>query len=206
MFTAAQRALASGHAICLFPEGVSHISGRLERLRSGAARMALTSAAAGQSVTIVPVGLNFDRLSLFRSRVIAVFGQPFDAADLVAAFRQDPQDAAQLLTDRIADRLRELTIEADSRADLPLVDRIDRLHAAARGVSRDPAQRVRRRRRVIADGMERLRPADPAHYCAMLDDLRIYDDQLKAFGLRESDVDRRMPTALRGWHRGSWQQ
>ena len=155
--------------------------------------MALTSAAAGHPVTIVPVGLNFDRLPLFRSRVFAVFGQPFDAADLVEAFRQDPQAAAQRLTDRIADRLRALMVEADPRVDLPLVVRIDRLYAAARGVSRDPAERVRRRR-LIAGGMERLRTADPAQSNAILDDLRIYDDQLKAFGLRESDLDWRMPT------------
>ena len=193
MFAAVQRALAGGHAICLFPEGISHVSGHLEQLRSGAARMALTSAAAGHPVTIVPVGLNFDRLPLFRSRVIAVFGQPFVGADLVEEFRQDPQGAAQLLTDRIADRLRALMVEADPRSDLPLVDRIDRLYAAARGVSRDPAERVRRRR-LIAGGMERLRMNDPAQYNAILDDLRIYDDQLKAFGLRESDLDRRMPT------------
>ena len=193
MFAAVQRALAGGDVICLFPEGISHVSGHLERLRRGAARMALTSAAAGHPVTIVPVGLNFDRLPLFRSRVIAVFGQPFDAADLVEAFRQDPQAAAQRLTDRIADRLRALMVEADPRVDLPLVARIDRLYAAARGVSRDPAERVRRRR-LIAGGIERLRTADPAQYNAILDDLRIYDDQLKAFGLRESDLDRRMPT------------
>ncbi len=192
MFAAVQRALANGHVICLFPEGISHVSGRLERLRRGAAQIALTSAAADHPVTIIPVGLNFDRLPLFRSRVIAVFGQPFDAADLVEAFRQDPQTAVQRLTDRIADRLRALMVEAGPRADLPLVDRIDRLYAAARDVSRDPAERVHRRR-LIAGGMERLRTADPAQYDAILDDLRIYDDQLKAFGLRESDLDRRMP-------------
>ena len=192
MFAAVQDALAGGHALCLFPEGISHDSGHLERLRSGAARMALTSATAGHPVTIVPVGLNFDRLPLFRSRVIAVFGQPFDGADLVDAFRRDPQTAARELTDRITDRLRRLLIEADPRADLALVARIDRLYSAARGVPRDPAERVRRRR-LIASGMERLRAHDPPQYDAILNDLRIYDDQLKAFGLRESDIDRRMP-------------
>jgi 1-acyl-sn-glycerol-3-phosphate acyltransferase len=192
MFAAVQQALASGHALCLFPEGISHASGHLEQLRSGAARMALTSAVAGHPVTIVPVGLNFDRLPMFRSRVTAMFGQPFDGADLVAAFTEDPRGAAQRLTDRITERLRELMVEADPRADLPLVDRIDRLYAAARGVSRDPADRIRRRG-LIAAGIERLRASDPPQYHALLDDLRVYDAQLQAFGPRESDLDRRMP-------------
>ena len=192
MFLAVQQALQNGHAICLFPEGVSHASGHLEPLRSGAARMALTSAVAGHPVTIVPVGLNFDRVPMFRSRVTAMFGQPFDGADLVERFKQDPRSAAQVLTDRIGERLRMLLVEADPRADLPLVDRIDRLYAAARGVSRDPAERVRRRG-LIAGGMERLRASDPLQYNALLDDLRLYDRQLQAFGLRDSDLDRRMP-------------
>ncbi|MDP7478731.1 MAG: hypothetical protein QGI10_05635, partial [Vicinamibacterales bacterium] len=102
---------------------------------------------------------------------------------------------ARALTDRITDRLRRLLIEADPRADLPLVARIDRLYAAARGVSRDPAERVRRRQ-LIANGIERLRASDSAQYDAILDDLKVYDDQLKAFGLREGDLDRRMPSGL----------
>ena len=194
MFAAVDQALASGHAICLFPEGISHDGGHLERLRSGAARMALTSAAAGHRVAIVPVGLNFDRLPMFRSRVVAVFGHPFDVADLVDTYTDDPQGAVRVLTERIASRLRRLIIEADPRSDLQLVARIDRLYAAARGVSRDPAQRIFRRR-LIAIGLERLRRENPRRYESVLTDLRVYDDQLKSLGLREADLDRRMPAS-----------
>ena len=160
MFAAVQDALADQHAICLFPEGISHVSGRLEPLRSDAARMVLSSAAAGRPVTIVPVGLNFDRLPMFRSRVVAIFGQPFDAADLVDLFGRDPVAAVCALTDRIADHLRAILVEADPREDLKLVARVDRLYAAARGVGDDPADRVRRRQ-LIATGLDRLRQEDP---------------------------------------------
>ncbi len=192
MFTAVQQALASGEAICLFPEGISHVSGRLEPLRTGAARMVLTSAAAGHPVTIVPVGLNFDRLPLFRSRVVAMYGPAFDGADLVERFRDEPQEAARALTERIAGNMRRLLVEANPRGDLPLVARIDRLYASARGVSRDPAEKVRRRQ-AIAQGIDRLRETDPARYESVLEDVRLYDEQRRAFGLRDSDLDRRMP-------------
>lgn len=191
-FAAVERALARGDAVCVFPEGVSHVSGRLEPLRTGAARMALAAAAAGRRVAIVPVGLNFDRLPMFRSRMTAMYGRPFDAGDLVDAFRADPHGATRTLTDRIAARLRRVMIEADPRSDLPLVDRVDRLYAAARGVSRDPAERVRRRR-LIARGMDRLREEHPDRYDAILGDVLAHDEQLRALGLREQDLDRRMP-------------
>ena len=192
MFAAVQQALADKHAICLFPEGVSHVSGHLEPLRTGAARMVLTSAAAGHPVTVVPVGLNFDRLPMFRSRVVAMFGPPFDGADLVNSFEQTPKDATRVLTDRIADHLRRLVVEADPRTDLKLVARVDRLYAAARGVSGDPAEKVRRRR-LIAAGINGLREEDPEQYASLNEDLRLYDEQLRSFGLRDSDLDRRMP-------------
>ena len=191
-FAAVERALARGDAICLFPEGISHVSGRLEPLRTGAARMALAAAAAGRRVAIVAVGLNFDRLPMFRSRMTAMYGRPFDAEDLVDAYRADARDATRLLTERIATRLRRVMIEADPRADLPLVDRVDRLYSAARGVSRDPADRVRRRRQ-IARGMDRLREEHPARYDVIRADVLAHDEQLRALGLREQDLDRRMP-------------
>lgn len=193
-FAAVERALGAGDAVCLFPEGISHVSGRLEPLRTGAARMALAGAAAGRRVAIVPVGLNFDRLPMFRSRVTAMYGRPFDADDLLDTFRDDPPRAARELTDRIAGRLRRVMIEADPRADLPVVDRVDRLYAAARGVSHDPAERVRRRR-LIARGMERLRREHPARYDAILRAVLDHHEQLRALGLRERDLDRRMPAS-----------
>ena len=91
MFRAVEATLAQGDAICLFPEGVSHDRGRLVPLRTGTARMALASHARGVPITIVPVGLNFEHVSAFRSRVTAVFGHPFDCADLSEAYAADGQ-------------------------------------------------------------------------------------------------------------------
>ena len=156
MFSAIEATLADGEAICLFPEGISHDTGRLEQLRTGAARMALASEAQSSPVSIMPVGLNFDRVPRFRSRVTAVFGHAFGCDDLLDEYHRDRAAAVRHLTDRIRDRLRRLMVESDPRHDLPVVARADRLYASARGVSRDPAERIRRRR-LIATGMAELR-------------------------------------------------
>ena len=152
-FSAVSGALAAGDAICIFPEGISHSTGRLEPLRTGAARMALAAERAGTRVTLVPVGLNFDRKTAFRSRVTVVFGQPFSGRDLLEA-KDGNEDAAvaRALTDRIATHMRRLLIEADPRGDAALVERVDRLYAAARDRPADPAERLARRR-TIAEGM-----------------------------------------------------
>ena len=194
MFAAVEAAFAAGEAVCLFPEGISHSEGRLEPLRTGAARMVLSSAAGGHPVTVVPVGLNFEHVARFRSRVTVFFGRPFGTDDLAAAYAADPQAAARELTDRIERKLRRLMVEAEPRHDLPLVMRIDHLYTAARGVSRDPRERVIRRR-VIAAGMAQLRERDPQRLADITASVGEYDASLARFGLRDHDIDRRIPFA-----------
>ncbi len=194
MFSAVAASLAAGEAICLFPEGTSHARGRLEPLRTGAARMVLNSCAAGHPVSIVPVGLNFDALARFRSRVTAVFGHKVDYTDLAAGYAEDETAAVRALTDRIEQRLKHLMVEAEPRHDLPIVERIDRLYAAARGASRDARERLGRRR-LIAAGMAKLREQDPARLAELMALVEEHLASLARFGLRERDVDQRIPAA-----------
>ena len=194
MFAAVAASLASGEAICLFPEGTSHARGKLEPLRTGAARMVLNSCAAGHPVTIVPVGLNFDALARFRSRVTTVFGRPLEYGDLAARYAGDEMAAVRELTDRIEQRLKHLMVEAEPRHDLPIVERIDRLYAAARGASRDARERLGRRR-LIAAGMAKLRERDPARLAEIMTQVEDHLAGLARFGLRERDLEQRIPAA-----------
>jgi 1-acyl-sn-glycerol-3-phosphate acyltransferase len=187
-FAAVDAALAAGDAVCIFPEGVSHSTGRLVPLRTGAARMALSAARAGTRVALVPVGLNFERKTAFRSRVTVVYGQPFWGEDLLPQSGDAEPETVRALTDRIAKHMRQLLIEADPKADAALVERVDRLYAAARGRAADPADRVARRR-AIAAGMERLRRTAPERYEEILLRLRRYDQRLRRFGFRDRHLD-----------------
>ena len=192
MFAAVAASLAAGEAICLFPEGTSHARGRLEPLRTGAARMVLNSCAAGHPVTIVPVGLNFDALARFRSRVTTVFGRAVEYEDLAARYAEEETTAVRDLTDRIERRLKHLMVEAEPRHDLPIVERVDRLYAAARGASRDARERLGRRR-LIAAGMAKLREQDPARLAEIMALVEDYLASLARFGLRDRDVEQRIP-------------
>jgi len=197
-FAAVDAALARGDAICIFPEGVSHSAGRLVPLRTGAARMALSATRTGTRVALVPVGLNFERKTAFRSRVTVVYGPPLWCDDMVPPQRapgitrvedEEPQpEVVRALTDRIARHMRRLLIEADPTADAALVERVDRLYAAARGRAGDPADRVARRR-AIAGGIERLRSKNPRRYEEILLRFRRYDQRLRRFGFRDRHLD-----------------
>lgn len=187
MFAAVGAALSQGDAVCLFPEGKSHSSGRLEELRTGAARIALAAAADGVPLKIVPIGLNLNRKAVFRSRATALYGRPFAVDDLLDLYAADQVAAVKALTERIAERLRALIIEADPRSDAQLVERVERLYATARGVPADPRERIERSQ-IIARGVERLRSADPARYEAIRERVRAYDALIARFGLRDRDI------------------
>lgn len=190
-FAAVAGALDAGDCVCVFPEGITHEHGRIQPLRTGAARMALDALFRGVTVAIVPVGLNFEQRTTFRSRVAVVYGRPFVADDLGDLARQNPAEAVRALTDRIARALRQLVVEADPKADARLVARVDRLYTAARHAPVDPATRVQRRR-VIARGIDRLRSEDPGRFRTLVDRLSAYDSRRRRFGLRDRDLDWRV--------------
>jgi hypothetical protein len=62
------------------------------------------------------------------------------------------------------------------------------MYAAARGIGRDPHERVERRR-IIAAGIERLRAADPQRYDEILLRFHRYQNRLERFGLRDRHLD-----------------
>jgi glycerol-3-phosphate O-acyltransferase / dihydroxyacetone phosphate acyltransferase len=185
-FAAVARALQNGDAICIFPEGVSHSTGRLAPLRTGAARMALDAQRRGVPVQLVAAGLNFDRKTTFRSRATVLFGRPFDLSDLASA--ADEAAVVRLATDRIAGEMRQLLVEADPHDDTALVDRVERLYSGARGRPRTPQERIARRQ-AIASGMVALRARDPHRFGEAAARLRRYDQRMRRFGLRDRHLD-----------------
>jgi hypothetical protein len=180
--------------VCIFPEGISHSRGRLVELRTGAARIPLAAESRGTSLTLVAVGLNFDRKTRFRSRVTVAYGPPFHARDIAAGPDRSEPAAVRALTDRIAGHMRRLLIEADPGADARLVDRVDRLYAAARGIAHDPEERIARRR-AIAAGIHRLRDTAPERYEDILMRVRRYEQRLQRFGLRDRHLDMQVSPA-----------
>jgi hypothetical protein len=145
--------------------------------------MAIGAEREGIRVTLVAAGLNFDRKTTFRSRATVLYGRPFSVFDLAA-----DTDGVRLATERIADEMRRLLVEADPGGDAAMVARVERLYSAARGRPRSPQERVARQQ-AIAQGIERLRAADPVRFEETTLRLRRYDQRLRRFGLRDRHLD-----------------
>ena len=77
-FELSRALLKRGGTIAICPEGISHNEPRLMPLKSGAARIALSAASAGErlDIKIVPAGLYYTEKTTFRSAALLYFGEP----------------------------------------------------------------------------------------------------------------------------------
>ncbi len=69
--------LARNENVVIFPEGQSHSDPHLNRLKTGAARMALGAIERNsEAPLIIPIGLNFSHKGRFRGDVLVKYGEP----------------------------------------------------------------------------------------------------------------------------------
>jgi len=102
-FAACYRALERGDLIGIYPEGTTHAERRVQRIKTGAARIALEYQAAGRGapLSLIPVGLTFDARKAFRGHVRVSFGEPIALTAYAAVYRDEPAKAVEALTTAI---------------------------------------------------------------------------------------------------------
>jgi 1-acyl-sn-glycerol-3-phosphate acyltransferase len=88
--------------VAIYPEGATRAAAHVQRIKTGAARIALGyEAHAPRRLTVVPVGLCFDARTRFRGRVLVSFGEPVAVSSYLAVYREEPAKALHSLTTAI---------------------------------------------------------------------------------------------------------
>jgi len=116
MFSACYEILGRGEAIGIFPEGTSAEERRVQKLKTGTARIALGAEERADwelALKLVPVGLNFESCSRFRSRVLVKFGEPIVPAMWRADYEADPTATVNRLTEFLQERLRREVVNIE---------------------------------------------------------------------------------------------
>jgi glycerol-3-phosphate O-acyltransferase / dihydroxyacetone phosphate acyltransferase len=108
-FRAVHNAFVNDGTVLIFPEGKTPDEPSLAPLKTGAARMALAARDSGDArgLSILPIGLTFERKEKLRSRVFVQIGEPIAVDEWCAADGGTEPDA---LTADIEARLRALTL------------------------------------------------------------------------------------------------
>jgi 1-acyl-sn-glycerol-3-phosphate acyltransferase len=192
-FEACHTALVERSAICIFPEGVSHSVPHLQRMKTGAARIAI-GAELGHGFTlgvrVVPVGLTYRNKHRFRGQVATEVGEPISVSDLKEQAVKDPRAAAELLTLRIGEAISRLTVNVEKWEDLPVLEAAAMIYAREKGLSLKESEHGPRLRR-FADGLKVMRERDPARVDALRDRIASFSERLAALGANPADLDAR---------------
>ncbi len=190
-FAAVHGAFNHGHRVGLYPEGISHGNAQLAPLKTGAARMALSSPV---KPILVPAGLVYGQRDLFRHNVLLRLGEPIEYGDLQG--QGDDPAAVLELTARIRLALLPLTLHGAEAESLRLAKDLAWLLAEGPQERMDlEAHRVRVRS--LLKALEAWDPADLKALRARVDEAHTWLDEN---GVRPDQVGHPYAAAeVRAW-------
>jgi 1-acyl-sn-glycerol-3-phosphate acyltransferase len=191
-FVECHRALARRDVVAIFPEGTTHDRWQIDPLKTGAARIALGSRAAGAAeLAIVPVGLTFPDKVALRSSALVQFGPPIELDVVVpVGVGSDDADAVEQLTAVIDRGLRAVSPDfPDAETALALGQAA---HIALSSIhDPDPSLEAQ------ADLARQLGRSTPEQQAAVRRDVGRYLTTLAGLHLTDADVIRpTSPTRL----------
>jgi glycerol-3-phosphate O-acyltransferase/dihydroxyacetone phosphate acyltransferase len=193
-FAAARKLLARGITIGICPEGVSHDEPRLKPLKTGAARIALAAASAGDAIDlkIVPVGLYYTEKTTFRSSALLYFAAALPVKSVpLEPDGTPPREAVRELSDQIETALREVMLHAEQEEALSLIARAEQIFSAAEVGEHDEEQRLERSlelRQRFLEGYAFYRKRSPQRIDSIEARIARFEYELKQAGIDPSDL------------------
>jgi glycerol-3-phosphate O-acyltransferase / dihydroxyacetone phosphate acyltransferase len=195
-FTACYAAFADGRMVAIYPEGTTHAEARVQRIKTGAARIALTYEAEHPGeLAMIPVGLSFQARKSFRSRVLVAFGEPIQPAAYLRAWREDPVKAVDALTRDLQWAMERQVVNVERIDDQQLVRAVEELYRdelaaqvmESRGLAARDVDPVRLSRS-IADAVQHFKARDAARIEALWQRIQAYRALLAQYHVRDAVV------------------
>jgi 1-acyl-sn-glycerol-3-phosphate acyltransferase len=201
-FQASREALRAGHVLAIYPEGTTHAEARVQRIKTGAARIALDyegSRPAGVPLALVPVGLSFEARKSYRGRVLVAFGRPLSLDPHVLRAGTDPVAAVADLTEAIQTAMEAEVVHVD-RVDATEVIRAvedlyrEELVRQLRDVRNLPPESIDvfRLSRTIVEAVDHFKAHDPERVADIWRRVQHYRALLAAWHVRDHAVRARL--------------
>lgn len=160
--------LDRGECILIFPEGIS-LEGRiLNKIKTGAARMALGAESRRNfelNIKIVPLGLNFTNPYKFQETLLVRVDEPISIADYKEEYAQDSFKAAHKISEEIKTRIENLVVLMKNEAADELVKNIEIVYRAQvlkdLGYSKNIPEHVFEASKLISDRVHYFQEKEP---------------------------------------------
>ena len=200
MFAACHQAFDHGRLVAIYPEGATRAEAHVQRIKTGAARIALGyEAHAPGRLTVVPVGLSFEARKRFRGRVLVSFGEPVVVSSYAAVYGGEPVKALHAFTAAIQRAMEHEVVHVERIDTAALARAVEALYRGElerelwgeRGLPGrhiDPFQLPW----VIPNAVEHFRKHDPERIERLWQRMLGYHAGLAAYRLRDEAVRTRL--------------
>ena len=180
--TAAAEFLQRGEVVGIFPEGKSHDAARVDKVKSGAARIAMAAAKDGSAeLKIVPIGINYQRKERFRSSIWVRVGEPISVKEWLATQSEDEKQTQRALTAEIDRRLKEVVVHLNEESWEPFLRDLEVLVPPQD--RKQPVAAIRQRKR-LADGINHFARTEPRRTARVAVGLRNFREALTVTGVK----------------------
>ena len=220
-FAACFHTLGRGGLVGIYPEGTTHAEPRVQRIKTGAARIALEYEArrtrggepGGAPLALVPVGLTFEARKSFRGRVLVMFGEPVALAPYTGLYQHEPVQAVEALTTSVQVAMEAQVVNVRRMDWAALIRAVDDLYRGElvrelheeRGLALGKIDTIRLSR-AIAEAAQHFAEREPERVEAIWQRIQGYRGLLWTYRVRDEAVRARLsPARLRTrLQRGSW--
>jgi 1-acyl-sn-glycerol-3-phosphate acyltransferase len=186
-FEACSKVLEKNGALCIFPEGISQDRPSLQPLKTGAARIFFRAdGRTAEGVRVVPVGLNFERKSAFRSRALILFGAPVPTEDLSGRDGSPGGGGVEELSRRMKQALESLLPGLETWEELEFIREIQRIYLGARAGSLAQEAPVLKR---FISAYRSYQASAPEEVRSVRRRWEAYRRQLARFSITDAQVD-----------------
>ena len=196
-FAACFRALEGGRLVGIYPEGTTHSESRVQRIKTGAARIALDYQAAGRGapLALIPVGITFEARKAFRGHVRVSFGEAIPLGAYAAAYRDEPAKAVEALTTTIQWAMEAEILHVGRLERQDLIRAVDEIYRSdlirelqeERGLGTRQIDPLRLSR-AIADAAAHFEERDPERVARLWTAVQKYRAMLAAYHVRDQAV------------------
>ena len=214
VFAACFRAFDDSRVVVIFPEGTTHADARVQRIKTGAARIALGyEAQQPGALRVIPIGLSFEARKSFNARVLVSFGEAVPVSPYVSAYREDPVKAVEALTTSIQWAMEAQVVHVDRIDAADLVRALEALYRGAlirelqaeRGFGEKQVDLVRLSRTIV-EAVNYFKERDPERVERLWQRIQGYRALLAEHHVRDEAVRARLePAPARRRLIHSWQ-
>lgn len=116
IFEESARIISEGDNVVIFPEATHQHGHYLNVFKKGFARIAFRTADRSnfnKEIKILPVGIHFDSYFHIESRLLVNIGEPFTFTELYETYKEHPERAQYLLSEKSRAAVKELMLDID---------------------------------------------------------------------------------------------